>query len=120
MSNLIIRLVAFEALLLVFGGFTVYAIVTQGYSAFIALAITLFQSVWGVQLLVDFALAIGMLLYWMSADAKARGITFGPFIPLTLTLGSIGPIGYFAWREWKVWLEGRSGVMAERPSHQRA
>ena len=90
-----------------------------GLLATVAQGTSLFQSVWGAQLLLDFALALGMLLYWMSSDAKQRGISFWPFVALTLTLGSIGPISYFAWREWRVWMDARSAQLVE-PSHQRA
>ena len=50
--------------------------------------------------------------------AKERDITFWPFAALTLTLGSIGPLSYFAWREWRVWIDARSAAV--EPSHQRA
>jgi hypothetical protein len=117
------RIVAFESVLIAFALFTGYAIASQGYGGFIALAVSLSESVWGIQLLLDFVLAIGMLLYWMSSNARERGIAFWPFALLTLTLGSIGPLCYFAWREWKVWLASRSsrdGSVGVDPSHQRA
>ena len=115
---MIARLVLFEAVLLAFAVFTGYAIFVHGFSGFIALAASLSESVWGLQLMLDFVLALGLLLYWMSGNAKERDITFWPFAALTLTLGSIGPLSYFAWREWRGWMDARSAAV--EPSHQRA
>ena len=106
------RLVLFESVLTAFAVLTGYAIAVHGYSGFIDLAVSLSASLWGVQLMLDFALAIGMLLYWMSSDAREQGIAFWPFALLTLTLGSIGPLSYYAWREWRVWLAARASLSA--------
>ena len=86
MSNTTTRLIVFETVLLAFGAFTGYVIAVHGFAGFFALAVSLSDSAWGIQLMMDFVLALGMLLYWMSSNAEERGIVFWPFAALTLTL----------------------------------
>jgi hypothetical protein len=54
---------------------------------------------WGLQLILDFVIALSLALVWMFFDARSRGIAFWPFALLTFTLGSIGPLAYLIRRE---------------------
>ena len=58
MSTLSVRLIAFEAVLTTFAIFTGYAIFTHGVAGFAAVALSLSGSVWGIQLMLDFVLAL--------------------------------------------------------------
>ena len=79
---------------------TVYAMFTQGYFAFVPIAIEFASSsVWGVQILADFLIALSVALGWVVADARKRGLPYLPYVALTLTLGSIGPLAYLIHRE---------------------
>ena len=83
-----------------FVGLTLYAIATEGLAGFVSEAVVpLLGSAWGVQLLFDFVIALSLVLLWMLADARVRGIRSWPFALLTLCLGSIGPLAYLARRE---------------------
>jgi len=46
------------------------------------------------QTLVDIGIALGLVLYWMWRDARRSGRTFWPWVPVTLLLGSFGPLLY--------------------------
>lgn len=83
-----------------FAAFTGYAIYTEGYFAFVPLA-TAFatSSPWGAQVMIDFLLALAVALGFVVADARRRGVAAWPFVALTLTLGSIGPLVYLIQRE---------------------
>ena len=90
------RIVLILLLLLPFSALTLHALLQVGY-------IGIFESVmvnagsW--QVLVDLVIACLLISVWMIADARARGATVWPFILLTLTGGSFGPLLYLLWRE---------------------
>lgn len=48
----------------------------------------------GLQVLVDLALALTLVLRWLWADAKATGRNPVPWLLLTLAAGSFGPLLY--------------------------
>ncbi len=102
-----------------FVALTGYAVFSEGYFAFMEAGLAFAtNSVWGAQIVADFLLALSVALGWCVADARRRDLAYWPFVALTLTLGSIGPLSYFAWREWKVWLDARASLAVE-PGHQR-
>lgn len=44
-------------------------------------------------------IALGILLLWMHADARANGTPFVPYLLITLAIGIAGPLGYLIHRE---------------------
>jgi len=46
------------------------------------------------QTLVDITIALGLVLAWMFQDARRSGRAFWPWVPVTLLLGSLGPLLY--------------------------
>jgi hypothetical protein len=44
--------------------------------------------------LVDLTIALTLVTVWMWRDARRRGVTLLPYLALTATLGSIGPLLY--------------------------
>jgi hypothetical protein len=79
---------------------TAFAIYREGYFAFVPLARDFaLGSPWGAQILADFLLALAVAAGFVVADARRRGIAAWPFVALTLTLGSIGPLAYLIHRE---------------------
>jgi len=44
--------------------------------------------------MVDLTIALTLVTVWMWRDARARGIFLAPYLVLTATLGSIGPLLY--------------------------
>jgi hypothetical protein len=79
---------------------TAYAMWTEGYLAFIGVAIDFAASnIWGAQILADFLVAMTIALGFCVADARRRGLNYWPFVLLTLTLGAIGPLAYLIHRE---------------------
>ena len=81
---LIITLIAFLAL-------TTIAFLQHGYWGIIAPQL---QSFGTVQVLADLIIALGLFLVWMWRDARAEGRNPWPWLLLTLTIGSIGPLIY--------------------------
>ncbi len=84
--------IALSVILADFVALTAYAVYHYGYTAFLTMmtanAIT-------VQVGIDLILALSMVTIWMVRDARARGWSPLPYVLLTLTLGSIGPMLYF-------------------------
>jgi hypothetical protein len=83
-----------------FVALTAYVVAQTSLSAFVPTAIEIArQSPWGLQLLVDFGIAIALILAWIVTDARARGVAAWPYVLLTLCLGTIGPLAYLIRRE---------------------
>lgn len=91
------RVLMILALMLPFGGLTLYALSEVGY-------VGIFKSVmvnagsW--QVLVDLVIACVLACTWMLVDARRRGTNAWPFVILTLGGGSFGPLLYLLFREW--------------------
>ena len=81
--------------LLVFGVWTATIVLEHGYTGFITGALA---DDWAGQVFVDLVIALSIVMVWMARDAKQRGATVWPYLLLTLTLGSIGPLIYLSAR----------------------
>ncbi|NJN97377.1 MAG: DUF2834 domain-containing protein [Anaerolineales bacterium] len=81
---LIITLIAFLAL-------TVITVWQHGYLGIFEHE---FQSLAGIQVLVDLIIALSIFLVWMWNDAKSAGRNPLPWLLLTLATGSIGALIY--------------------------
>jgi hypothetical protein len=81
--------------LVLFGALTAVAL---GHHGFRGIFETIFQSWAGVQVFVDLAIALSLVLVWMWRDAKATGRKIGPWIVITLVAGSFGPLLYLLTR----------------------
>lgn len=81
---LIVVLTAFSAL-------TAVALYYHGYWGIIE---PHFQSFGAAQVFADLVIALSIFLVWMWRDARAAGRNPWPWLILTLTTGSIGPLIY--------------------------
>lgn len=81
---LTIVLIAFLAL-------TASAVWQHGY---LGIFTSQFETLAGMQVLVDLVIAVSLFLVWMWQDAKAAGRNPWPWLLLTLVSGSIGPLVY--------------------------
>ncbi len=79
----------------VFCAFTAWIVSRTGLTGFYA---QLADSPAAWQVLTDITIALGLVLIWMWRDARAHGRAFWPYVPLTLVLGSIGPLLYLLLR----------------------
>jgi hypothetical protein len=79
-----------------FVALSVWALSEVGYIGLFQFHLT---SPAGIQVIVDLVLALSLIMLWMVRDARERGAAILPFIVLTLTLGSIGPLSYLLVRE---------------------
>ncbi len=75
---------------------TGWAIYQHGYLGIFASAL---DSSASVLLAVDLLLAIAMVVGWMWVDASRHGLRVWPYLLLTATLGSAGPMLYLIRRE---------------------
>ena len=91
MSNRIPVLVV----LAVFTAYSVWVAVQAGPLGFLSLAA---REPWGMQMLLDLAIALVFVSGWMIADARRRGTRSWPFIALAVAVGSIGPLWYLLLR----------------------
>jgi len=80
-----------------FAALTAYALYQYGFVGFFELMLSNAAT---VTALVDLVIALSLVMVWMWRDAKARGVSPLPYVILTLTLGSVGPLAYLIRREW--------------------
>jgi Terpene cyclase DEP1 len=78
-------------ILVVFSAFSAYVVYEYGYIGLFEHALTNAAT---VQVLLDLTIALGLVIVWMWRDAPKHGIAPLPYLLLTLTLGSIGPLLY--------------------------
>jgi hypothetical protein len=91
-----LKLIALVFILADFVAFTAYAVYHYGILAFFDVhAMNAVQA----QIFVDLVIALTFVMVWMWRDARSRGISPLPYVVLTLTLGSIGPLAYLVRRE---------------------
>lgn len=74
-----------------FTTFTLFVISRTGFVGFFE---QLLSTPAGWQTLADVTIALSLVLAWMWTDAKREGRSFWPWVPVTLLLGSIGPLLY--------------------------
>jgi len=89
------RVTTLAAVLAAFGIYTALVVAGHGYLGFLVLA---WQDEWAGQMLVDLVIALVLVLGWMQDDARERGLPYWPYLALTLTTGSIGPLAYLLHR----------------------
>ncbi|MDT8429440.1 MAG: DUF2834 domain-containing protein [Pseudomonadales bacterium] len=77
--------------LLLFSALTAVALWQHGYWGIVA---PHFQTTAGGQVFADLAIALLLFLVWMWRDARAEGRNPWPWLVVTLTLGSFGPLLY--------------------------
>ena len=63
-----------------FAAFNAYVVYTLGYDGFVREAIA---SLGSIAVLVDLSIALSLVFYWMVRDARRRGISVLPYVPLT-------------------------------------
>ena len=84
--------------LAVFAPFTLFStmvIARHGYFGFITLAL---REPWGMQMLLDLAIAVFMVGTWLRRDARSRGINPVPYLVALPFLGSIAALAYLVHR----------------------
>jgi len=80
-----------ELVLIGFVVFTLYAVYHHGYVGIFAQGLANSAT---IQVFLDLTIALGLVLLWLWQDARKQGISPLPYVILTLTLGSIGPLLY--------------------------
>ncbi|MFN2376945.1 MAG: DUF2834 domain-containing protein [Candidatus Binatia bacterium] len=81
--------------LVLFGALTAAALWQHGYWGILE---PHFQTFAGGQVFADLAIALALVMVWMWHDARATGRNVWPWIAITLTLGSFGPLFYLLTR----------------------
>ena len=81
--------------LLPFTVFSVEVILAKGYFGFLSVAA---QEPWGMQMLLDLAIALFLVGAWIRNDARDRGLPSLPYLLLLPFLGSIGALAYLVHR----------------------
>lgn len=88
---------------------TVYAVMEVGLDGIFAYQLA---SSPGIQVLVDLVIACALFLVWMFSDAKKHGRNPWPYLLITATAGSFGPLLYLALMPSSCWQEGEAGPEA--------
>lgn len=81
-------------LIVVLAAFVALTAAALYYHGYLGIFEPQLQSFAGVQVLVDLVIALSIFLVWMWRDARAAGRNPWPWLILTLTTGSIGPLIY--------------------------
>lgn len=89
-----------------FAALNAYVVYAMGYDGFVRAAL---DNVGTIAMLVDLAIALGLVFYWMVQDARRRGVSVLPYVPLMVLFGSVGPLLYLLRRP-------SSAEEPERPS----
>ncbi len=79
-----------------FVGLTGYALYVSGYAGFFELLLANWAT---TTAFVDLLIALSLIAVWMWRDASKRGMSALPYLALTATLGSVGPLIYLIRRE---------------------
>jgi hypothetical protein len=69
--------------------------VTEGYFGFLTLAR---DEPWGLQVLLDVAIACFLYSMWMIRDARERKLPVAPYLVMMLFGGSLGALAYLVHR----------------------
>ncbi len=91
------RLVSLIVLFVVFTGWSLSVVASQGFTGFLTLSA---REPWAAQMLVDLTISLLVAWSWLRPDARARGINPWPYLLATLPLGSIAVLAYLIHREW--------------------
>lgn len=91
--------IAATVVLAAFTGFSVWVAVSYGPLGFLSLAR---DEPWGMQMLLDLAIACSFGIGWMAHDARKRKLSIAPFVVMTICLGSIGLLAYVVRRSFGV------------------
>ena len=84
-----------EVVLVAFSAFSAYVVYHYGYIGLFEQALANAAT---VQVFLDLAIALSIVILWMWQDAQKHDIAPLPYILLTLTLGSVGPLLYLVRR----------------------
>ncbi len=90
------RVALLLAILVPFTAWTTMLCFDQGYLGFVHLAL---REQWGLQMLLDLGIMVGLFSAWVIRDAKDRGIAPWPWIVAALFLGSPVALTYLIARE---------------------
>ena len=74
-----------------FVAFSAYVVYQYGYVGLFEQALTNTAT---IQVSLDLVIALSLVSLWMWRDARERGVSVVPYLALTMTLGSIGPLVY--------------------------
>lgn len=91
-----LKLIGLIIVLVAFSVFTDILVYKDGYTGFLILAA---RDNWGLQMLLDVSISIGLFTLWMIPDARRRGITPWPYLIACVGLGSIGALAYLVHRQ---------------------
>jgi len=91
--------IALLAVLAAFSALTALAVYEYGYIGFFD---AVFSNLVGIVCMADLAIALTLVLVWMTRDAREVGISPLPYVVLTFALGSVGPLLYLIRREGKL------------------
>ena len=91
-----LKLIALIVVLVAFSVFTDVLVINDGYTGFLRLAA---RDNWGLQMLLDVSISVGLFTLWMIPDARRRGIMPWPYVIACVALGSIGALAYLVHRQ---------------------
>lgn len=91
-----VRMIVLLLVLVPFALFSATVVLDEGYLGFLDVARA---EPWGMQMLLDIAISLVLVMQGLAKDARERGIALWPWVIVTVLLGSIGPLGYLVYRE---------------------
>ena len=58
-----------------------------------------FENAVNLTIFTDLVICLSLMIAWLVVDARERGLTWWPYLVLTLGFGSVGPLVYLIRRE---------------------
>lgn len=108
MKKILVPLVALCA----FSAFSLWVVATEGYFGFLTLAR---DEPWGLQVLLDVAIACFLYSIWMVRDARERKLPVAPYLVMMLFGGSLGALAYLVHRGVRAVAEKKTTGAPETP-----
>ncbi|MBB87325.1 MAG: DUF2834 domain-containing protein [Xanthomonadales bacterium] len=91
------KLITLVLVLLGFSALSAYSMVQVGYLGIWKAGMA---NPGALQILADVVIVCCLAIAWMVQDARHRGVAVWPYVLITLTAGSFGPLLYLIRREW--------------------
>lgn len=89
--------ICLAVVLVAFLGFTEYAVYQHGIQGLFDLVLANSATTLAF---TDLTIALTLVSFWVVQDARAKQISWLPFLLITMALGSAGPLLYLIRREW--------------------
>jgi hypothetical protein len=95
--------------------FTAYTCTVMAGHGVLGFALLAGREPWGLQLLLDLLLMMGLFALWIRHDARLHRLPAWPYMVLAVVGGSSGALAYLVHREFVLWKRARNTTTPAQP-----